>query len=98
MQLMKNLKLKVQKSIKKICKFFKSKKPVLRDVIESVDIDEGKVTMLVGVDEPEFETLGLEILFEEKKITKCLLTRRCKSHEALSSKNVDMRCSYLVLA
>ena len=98
MQLMKNLKLKVQKSIKKICKLLKSKKLVLREVIESVDTDEGKVTMLVGVDEPEFETLGLDILFEEKKITKCLLTRRCKSYDVLSSKNVDMRCSFMVLA
>ena len=99
MQVIKNLKLKIKQTIQKICKLVKKRKPVKREVIESVDTDEGMVRMLIDVKDQEIEeSLGLEILFEEKKTVRKEFSRRCRSFEVLSSKNIDMRSSHLVLA
>ena len=97
MQVIKNLKLKVKQTIQKICKLVKKRKPAIREVIESVDTDECMVRMLVEVNVPDEESLGLEILFEKKAVRK-EFSRRCKSFEVLTGKNIDMRSSCLVLA
>ena len=98
MQVIKNLKLKIKQTIQKICKLVKKRKPVIREVIESVDTDESMVRMLIDVSVQEEKSLGLDILFEEKKTVKKEFSRRCRSFEVLSSKNIDMRSSHLVLA
>ena len=98
MQVIKNLKLKIKQTIQKICKLAKKRKPVIREVIESVDTDEGMVRMLVEVSVQVEESLGLDILLEEKKPVRKEFSRRCKSFEVLSKKNIDMRSSCLVLA
>ena len=96
--MIKNLKLKIKQTIKNICKLVKKHKPVIREVIESVDTDEGMVRMLIEVNVQEDESLGLDVLFEEKKAVRKEFSRGCKSFEVLSSKNIDMRSSCLVLA